>query len=163
MRIALAAVCAAAWLASVSCDFVPSYRGRTLAGEEFTSDSLKGRVVLVEFWATWCPYCRAEEPVVDQLESDYRGAGLMVLAVNVGESKEKVMQYLRQSRRHVRVVASEDTNLAEALGTSGYPTYVVIGRDGRVAGRQSGAGGAESLHELLAKAGLEPRGGVGGQ
>jgi hypothetical protein len=78
----------------------------------------------------------------------------MVLAVNVGEPREKVTAYLRRSPRHCRVVASEDTNLAAVLGTGGFPNYVLIGRDGRIAGRQSGAGGEESLRQLLAKAGI---------
>ncbi len=153
-RTALAVLCSAACLAAISCDYTPSYRARTLSGERFTSESLKGSVVLVEFWTTWCPYCRQDQPAVDAIERQYYGRGLMVLAVDVGEPREKVAQYLRQSPRHCRVVASEDTNLVEVLGSQGFPSYVLIGRDGRIAGRQSGSGGQESLRELLAKAGI---------
>ncbi|HEY1203439.1 MAG: TlpA disulfide reductase family protein [Bryobacteraceae bacterium] len=154
-RAALATFCAVAWLAAISCNYVPSYRAKTLGGEQFTSESLKGSVVLVEFWTTWCPYCRQEQPSVDAIERRYYGRGLMVLAVDVGEPKEKVAAYLRRSPRRCRVVASEDTNLVEVLGSQGFPSYVLIGRDGRVAGRQSGARGEESLRHLLAKAGLD--------
>lgn len=153
-RTALAALCAAAWLAATSCDTIPAYRARTIGGEQFTSESLKGSVVLVQFWTTWCPYCRQDQPALDAIERQYYSRGLMVLAVNVGEPREKVTAYLRRSPRHCRVVASEDTNLAAVLGTGGFPNYVLIGRDGRIAGRQDGAGGEESLRQLLAKAGI---------
>ncbi len=153
-RSALAVICSAAWLAAVSCDSIPNYSAKTLSGEQFTSESLKGSVVLVEFWTTWCPYCRQDQPTIDAIERQYHSSGLMVLAVNVGEPREKVAQYLRQSPRRCRVVASEDTNLAAVLGSSGFPSYVLIGRDGRIAGRQSGSGGEESLRRLLTKAGI---------
>ena len=151
---ALAVVCAAAWLASTACDYTPAYRVKALSGEQFTSESLKGTVVLVQFWTTWCPYCRQEQPVVDAIERKYSSRGLMVLAVNVGESRDKVAEYLRHSPRRCRVVASEDTDLAEVLGTGGFPSYVLIGRDGRIVNRQHGAGGEESLRRLLSEAGI---------
>jgi len=151
---ALAAACAVAWIAATGCDSAPAYRAKALSGEQFTSESLKGSVVLVQFWTTWCPYCRQEQPVVDAIERKYSGRGLMVLAVDVGEPREKVAEYLRHSPRHCRVVASEDTDLAQVLGTGGFPTYVLIGRDGRIVNRQNGAAGEESLRQLLSEAGI---------
>jgi thiol-disulfide isomerase/thioredoxin len=151
---ALAVLCAAAWLTGTACDYAPAYRVRALSGERFTNESLKGSVVLVQFWTTWCPYCRQDQPALDAIERQYSGRGLMVLAVNVGESREKVAEYLRHSPRHCRVVASEDTDLAEVLGTGGFPSYVLIGRDGRIVNRQHGAAGEESLRQLLSEAGI---------
>lgn len=92
--------------------------------------------------------------MVDAIERKYSGRGLMVLAVDVGEPREKVAEYLRHSPRHCRVVASEDTDLAQVLGTGGFPTYVLIGRDGRIVNRQNGAAGEESLRQLLSEAGI---------
>ncbi len=153
-RIALAVLCAAAWLAATACDRAPVYRVRALSGEQFTNESLKGSVVLVQFWTTWCPYCRQDQPALDAIERQYSGSGLMVLAVNAGEPREKVAEYLRHSPRHCRVVASEDTDLVDVLGGGGVPSYVLIGRDGRIVDRQHGAGGEESLRQLLSKAGI---------
>jgi thiol-disulfide isomerase/thioredoxin len=142
------------WAAAISCSSAPSYRATTLGGERFTNESLKGSVVLVQFWATWCGYCRADQPIVDALDREYRGKGLVVLAVNAGEPKEKVREYLRRSPRSCRVVAAEDTDLVEMLGPRGFPYYVVIDRDGRVAGNQQGSGGERALRGLLGEAGL---------
>ncbi len=113
-------------------------------------------MVLVQFWTTWCPYCRRDQPAVDAIERQFSGRGLMVLAVNVGEPREKVAEYLRQSPRQCRVVASEDSDLAEVLGPGSFPSYVLIGRDGRIVDRQHGSGGEEYLRQLVAEAGIEP-------
>ncbi len=153
-RIALAVLCSAVWVAATSCGHTPAYSARTLGGERFTNESLKGSVVLVQFWTTWCPYCRRDQPAVDALARQYYDQGLMVLAVDVGEPREKVRQYLSQSPRSCRVVASEDTDLVDVLGGHSFPYYVLIDRDGRIAGDQHGSGGEESLRQLLAKAGI---------
>lgn len=133
----------------------PDYRATTLSGERFTKASLAGKVVLVQLWATWCGYCRKEQPIVDRLIQEFGGRGLTLLAVNVGEAREKVVEYLRDFPRRPHVVLEKDTNLAELYHSGGFPAYVVIDRDGKIAGGQRGAGGEESLRELLAKAQLQ--------
>lgn len=111
--------------------------------------------MLVQFWTTWCPYCKGEQPVVDKLVQDFSGQGLVVLAVNVGESKKKVQKYLDQSPRACKIVLTEDTNLAAMFPSRGYPLYILIDREGTVVARQDGAGGEEALREMLRKAGLK--------
>ncbi|MGC9951861.1 MAG: TlpA disulfide reductase family protein [Bryobacteraceae bacterium] len=133
----------------------PRFTAKTLDGEKFSNESLKGKVVLVQFWATWCQYCRRDQPAVDAIVEDFADKGLVVLAVNVGEPKRKVKQYLAQSPRACRVVLMEDTNLAALYAARSYPLYVLIDRDGNVAGRQKGAAGEDALRRLLRKAGLE--------
>jgi thiol-disulfide isomerase/thioredoxin len=133
----------------------PRFRAKSLDGEQFSNESLKGKVVLLQFWATWCGFCRRDQPAVDAIVHDFESQGLVVLAVNVGESKSKVKKYLQDSPRACKIVATEDTNLAALFAANAYPLYVLIDRDGMIAGTQRGAGGAEALRELLAKAGLK--------
>lgn len=133
----------------------PGFRARTLDGESFTNESLKGKVVLLQFWATWCQYCRRDQSAVDAVIEDFAGKGLVVLAVNMGESKKKVKQYLYDSPRAGRIVLMEDTNLAALHAARSYPLYVLIDRDGNVAGMQRGAGGENALRRLLTEVGLE--------
>jgi thiol-disulfide isomerase/thioredoxin len=132
----------------------PQFRAKTVDGESFNNQSVKGKVVLLEFWTTWCPYCRNEELLVDQVNHDYTDKGLIVLAVDVGESKKKVKQYLAEHRRSCRIVLTDDTNLAAMYAATSYPIYVIIGRDGNIAGEQRGAGGERGLKYLLRSAGL---------
>jgi len=133
----------------------PRFRAKTLKGEIFTNDSVKGKVVLLEFWTTWCPYCHDEEQLVDGIDQEFEDKGLIVLAVDVGESKKKVMKYLAEHPRTCRVVLTDDTNLAAMYQATQYPIYVVIDRKGNIAGEQRGAGGEEALRSLIARAGLE--------
>src|SRR3984893_14277967 len=132
----------------------PRFNARTLDGEKFTNESVKGRVVLLEFWTTWCVYCFEEAGFVDQINKEFRDKGLIVLAVNVAESKKTVKKYLDQHPRTSRIVLTDDTNLAAMYEATLYPIYVVIDRDGNIAGTQRGAEGEEGLRDLLASGGM---------
>ena len=130
------------------------FRAKSLDGETFSTESVQGKIVLVEFWATWCPYCRRDAPAVDSLLDEFKGQGLLVLAVDVAESKKTVAAYLAKSPRDAKIVMMTDTNLAAWYGPKSFPHYAVIDRDGKTAGEQKGAGGERSLRHLLSKAGL---------
>ena len=82
----------------------PNFTATTLDGEKFTNDSLKGRVVLLQFWATWCKYCRRDQPAVDAMVHEFADKGLVVLAVNVGETKKKVKQYLQDLVSRILII-----------------------------------------------------------
>jgi len=130
----------------------PHFNARTMDGEKFNNDTIKRKVVLLEFWTTWCSYCLDEAPYVDRINRDYADKGVVVLAVNVGESKKTVKKYLDFHPRSSRIVLTEDTNLAAMYEATVYPIYVVIGRDGNIAGTQRGAAGERTLREFLASA-----------
>lgn len=133
----------------------PRFHAKTTSGESFNNDSVKGKVVLLEFWATWCGYCKDEEPLIEQINKEFAGKGLIVLAIDVAESKKTVKKYLEQHPRSCRIVLTEDTNLAAMYQATVYPIYVVIDRDGNIAGEQRGAAGERALRRLLANAGIE--------
>ena len=132
----------------------PRFHAKTLSGETFDNASIKGKVVLLEFWATWCQYCAAEQPTVDALQGEFADKGLVVLAIDVGESKKAVKKYLEANPRKVRVVLTDDTNLAAMYQATRYPIYVVIDRDGYIAAQQNGAAGENALRRLLRRAGI---------
>ena len=77
----------------------PRFHAKTLDGEQFTNDSTKGKVVLFQFWTTWCPYCKSEEGLVNDITAEFADKGLVVLAVDVAESKKVVQQYLKEHPR----------------------------------------------------------------
>jgi thiol-disulfide isomerase/thioredoxin len=133
----------------------PRFHAKTITGETYTNETLKGKVVLLQFWTTWCPYCRREQSLVDSIDKEFAGKGVVVLAIDVAESKKKVKQYLQDTPRSCRIVLTEDTNLAAMYQANSYPIYVVIDRDGNIAAEQRGAGGERSLRRMLRKAGVE--------
>lgn len=136
-------------------DPAPRFRARTLSGENFNNESVKGKVVLLEFWTTWCPYCHQEEALVEQVDREFSPQGLIVLAIDVAESKKTVKKYLEQHPWSCRIVLTEDTNLAAMYQANAYPIYVVIDRDGNIAAEQRGAGGERALRRMLARAGIK--------
>ena len=117
--ISLKLLCSVLFLAAL-CAFAgpddrepaPRFHAKTMTGEQFTNDSVKGKIVLLQFWTTWCPYCRREQSLVDDINQEFLDKGLVVLAVDVGESKKKVKKYLEDNPRTCRIVLTEDTNLA---------------------------------------------------
>ena len=132
----------------------PRFHATTTGGEKFTNESIKGKVVLFEFWATWCGFCDHEAPYVDQIAKEFAGKGLIVLAIDVGESKKTVKRYLEAHPRGVPIVLMEDTNLAAMYQANVYPIYVLIDRDGTIAATQRGAAGEQALRRLLMRTGL---------
>lgn len=133
----------------------PHFVAKTLDGEKLTTESLRGKVVLIEFWATWCPPCKSDAPTVDALAKEFEKDGLVVLAVNMGEPRRKVKKYLEAYPRSCKIILAEDTTLAAICEAKSYPLYVLIGRDSRITGTQIGAAGEGALRRLLARAGLE--------
>jgi thiol-disulfide isomerase/thioredoxin len=149
----LAAAFASAAVAQAS-EPAPRFSAKTMAGETFNNSTLMGKVVLVEFWTTWCPYCKRDAEPLDDLAEEFGKDGLVLLAVDVGESKKTVKAFLEQNPRRAKVVLMEDTNLAAMFAAKRFPKYALIDREGKVAGEQNGSGGDASLRRLLRKAGL---------
>jgi len=135
-------------------DAAPRFTATTLTDETFTNDSLKGKVALLQFWTTWCPYCRGDQPAVENIIHDFSGKGLVVIAVDVRESRKTLKKYLEEHPRSCHIVLTENTTLVAAFAPKSYPLYVLIDRDGNIAGTQDGAAGESSLRDLLSRAGL---------
>lgn len=133
----------------------PRFRAKTTAGTQFNNESVKGKVVLFEFWTTWCKYCDEEAQLVDDIAKEFSDKGLIVLAVDVLEPDQRVKKYLAEHPRSVPIVLTKDTNLAAMYNAQVYPIYVVIDRDGNIAGEQRGAAGERGLRRMLRQAGLE--------
>jgi hypothetical protein len=91
---------------------------------------------------------------VEDLLKEFEKHGLIVLAVNMGEPRRKVKKYLQESPRASKIALAEDTTLAAICDANSYPLYVLVDRDGNIAGVQRGAGGEGGLRRLLSKAGV---------
>lgn len=136
-------------------DTAPRFSAKTLDGQSFNNQSLMGKVVLVEFWTTWCQYCRSDAAPLDTLAAEFEKDGLLVMAVNFGESKKTVKAFLERNPRRAKIVMMADTNLAAMFDAKSFPQYVLIDRKGRVVAEQKGAGGEAALRHMLRKAGMQ--------
>ena len=134
----------------------PNFHAKTLTGDQFNNESTKGKVVLFQFWTTWCRYCQSEESLVNDITTEFAEQGLIVIAVDVGESKKAVQQYLKEHTRKCNIVLTGDTNLAAMYAATRYPIYVVVDREGKIVDTQHGAAGAR-LRQTLARAGIKKK------
>jgi thiol-disulfide isomerase/thioredoxin len=133
---------------------MPDFKAKTMNGESLTRDSLKGKPYLLQFWTTWCNYCRSDQPAVEQFIRE-KGRQIPVICVNVEESRETVTKYLATAPRSCKVVLTEDTNLTRIVKPKGFPKYVLVDAKGTIGSIQDGAGGMDALRETLAEAGLK--------
>jgi thiol-disulfide isomerase/thioredoxin len=103
-----------------------------LAGKPVDLARLRGRVVLVNFWATWCEPCIAEMPSIARLEAKLHGRPFQVLAVNYGESKAKIEAFLKKSGLKLHVLLDPDEKAADTWGAKGLPMSFLVDANGNV-------------------------------
>ena len=92
----------------------------------------RGKVVYVDFWASWCPPCRAAFPQVDKLYGKYRGQGFEVLAVNKDMQRSDALKFLESQPVSFTLVADSDNLIAESYGVKAMPSAYLIDRKGVV-------------------------------
>jgi peroxiredoxin len=130
---------AALELVPVSRAAAPAFALRALDGRSVSLASLRGDVVLLYFWATWCPYCRKELPTtMEQLARRYRDQRLTVLAVNIEEGADRVHAWSRQNGITVPVLLDLDGEVSAEYRVTATPTAVLLDREGRAIGRAVG-------------------------
>lgn len=110
----------------------PSVELATADGTPVSLASLKGNVVLVDFWASWCGPCAQAFPIVEDLFQEYRTRGFEVLAINLDEKRRDADRFLADRPHAMTVAFDPQGKSAKAFGLEGMPTSFVIGRDGRV-------------------------------
>lgn len=118
---------------------LPAFTFRDEMGRMLTLEDFRGRVVLLNVWATWCPPCRAEMPSLDRLQSKRGGPRFEVVALSIGEDEALVKSFYRQvGIKALRIYRDPDSGAMSALGIAGIPATLLIGRDGREMGRALG-------------------------
>lgn len=116
----------------------PEVSARTRSGETFALSSLKGRIVLLDFWAPWCVPCRASFPFLDGLEAKYSAQGLSVVGLTLEEREMAVAAFLEAVPVRFPVVVDATGRAGEAFGVVAMPTTFLIDRQGRIAARFEG-------------------------
>jgi thiol-disulfide isomerase/thioredoxin len=97
-----------------------------------------GKVLYVDFWASWCAPCRLSFPFMQSLDSRFRDLGLEVIAIDVGEDRAKAEAFLKESGATFAVVFDPEGKLASAYELQGMPTTLLFDRSGRLRERRVG-------------------------
>jgi thiol-disulfide isomerase/thioredoxin len=137
----------------------PDYAVTTRDGRVLTPDSLRGKVVLVNVWATWCLPCRVEMPALQSLSQAYSPDSFVVLGLSVDRGPASgVDAFLAEHGVTYPVAIVDDRTIAGFGGVRGYPTSVLIGRDGVVQHTVLGPIGPLTLRPAIARALSAPAG-----
>jgi thiol-disulfide isomerase/thioredoxin/outer membrane lipoprotein-sorting protein len=115
----------------------------------------KGKVVVLDFWATWCGPCRRWMPIVAKAQKDYAKQGVQVYAVNLRESESKVRDYLAKEKIDVPVLMDRTGSVGGDYKAGSIPTTVVVGRDGKVVRVLVGLHDEADLRDVLMDAGVK--------
>lgn len=105
---------------------------KDIQGKTVRLSDYKGKPVLVNAWATWCPPCKAEMPLLNQYFQAHASDGFMLLAVNAGDSQNEAASFASQNGLAFPVLLDPGAQLLSQLGIHSFPTSILIGRDGIV-------------------------------
>lgn len=131
----------------------PAYNTTALDGARLASDSLRGKVVLVNIWATWCTPCRVEMPLLESTWNRHKRDGLVLIGASVDRGDPSKVRAFVEERGITYPISIVNSEVIAALGgVHGYPTSVLIGRDGRVRHRVIGPIGPLSLEPAIRRA-----------
>jgi DsbE subfamily thiol:disulfide oxidoreductase len=108
----------------------PDFTIKNLKGKKVSLASFKGKPVLLNIWATWCPYCRRERAELNELYKRYNEKGLVIISVANDDSVDKVRKYIKKRPADFIVLSDEDGIVTEAYGVYALPTNFLIDRNG---------------------------------
>lgn len=121
-------------------DAAPAFTLADVHGTTVTLDSLKGKVVFLNFWAPWCQSCKEELPDIDVLHNKYSSRGFTVLSVCIERSELVVSKYLQKRQFSFPVLIDKNGEVADAYFFSGLPASFLIGKDGIIRHKHVGYG-----------------------
>ncbi len=139
---------------SANRPLAPTFTATDINGRKLDLADYRGKVILLDFWATWCGPCRIEIPGFVKLQETYREQGLVVIGVSEDDSVEPVREFYREFSMNYPVVMGEGKISELYGGIVGLPTTFLIGRDGRIYSKHMGATDVsvfeQEIKELLA-------------
>lgn len=118
--------------AAASFAVAPDTEMKTLAGESFRISQLRGRVVVVNFWATWCLPCRAEIPDFNAMQKDYEARGFTIVGVSSHDTPEMIQDFQSVVKQDYQLLTSGDDAPADFQTGPGRPATFILDREGRV-------------------------------
>lgn len=120
-----------------------------LHGERVTLSDLKGKNVYINFWATWCKWCIKEMPDMEKVYHDYKDENIVMLAIDVGESHDKVTAYLKEHPYSFRVVLDPDKKVTQSYKLRSIPVSIFVDKQGRVAYNRVGTLTEEQMRTVI--------------
>ena len=111
-------------------NFAPDFQATTAAGAPISLHQFAGKVVVLDFWATWCPPCRSSVPELKELSKKYSGDQLQLISISADSDREKWQGYIAKKKMDWPQIWDSNSAIRNAFGVSSFPTYLVIDRKG---------------------------------
>lgn len=120
-------------------------------GNQVSIEQWRGQMVLLNFWTSWCNYCREEMPYLNQFNNIARPYGWVVVSVNINKERSiiNVLNYIKKENLNFPVLLDTDGKIANELGIRVLPTSLIIDRDGKIKSIKIGMWREEELMNLL--------------
>ena len=112
---------------------------KDLNGKELSLSDLKGKKVFLNFWATWCPPCKAEMPEIEKLYQETKDSNLVIVAVEIGEPLDTVKSFIDRNKYNFKVLLDSDQSVASKYAITSIPTSYFIDVDGNIVSKSVGA------------------------
>ncbi|HTB84182.1 MAG TPA: TlpA disulfide reductase family protein [Candidatus Sulfotelmatobacter sp.] len=128
-------------------DAMPDLAGFKLDGK--LPDSLAGKVVVIDFWASWCGPCKESFPAMNELQKKYSDKGLVIIAVNEDEEASDMKDFLKDNPANFTVVRDAGQKLVAVAGIGTMPSSFVFGPDGKIKFTHAGFHGAETRKQYV--------------
>ncbi len=130
------------------------FRLKTLDGaRSLGPPDFRGKVVIVDFWATWCGPCQIQARILDSLARSYQGKNVQFLAANVGETAQTVQSFVKDKPFPYPVLVDPD-GVSDDLGVIALPTLLIIDPKGKVAYFEAGIADADVIKRILRQSGV---------
>ena len=117
----------------------PDFQLQSLDGQTVSLGDLQGKPVLINFWATWCSPCRGEMPYIQEIYEGWSDRGLVVLAINIGESSSKAEEFMQSYNLSLTVLLDTKQDVAQKYNIQYIPTTFFIDKDGIIQDKLIGA------------------------
>jgi cytochrome c biogenesis protein CcmG/thiol:disulfide interchange protein DsbE len=134
---------------NVKAEPAPEFTLALFGSGEIASDDLRGQVVMLDFWASWCPPCRDEAPVLAQVYGEYRERGVEFVGFNLWDNAGAAELFLQQQGHEYPNGVDEGGKIAISYGVRGIPEKFFLDREGRIVRKFSGPMDPETLRQIL--------------
>ncbi len=125
------------------------FKLQDLNGREVSLSDLRGKNVFLNFWATWCPSCKAEMPEIEKLYQETKNSDLVILAINLGENRQTVQSFKDKNKYNFNMLLDADQAVAIKYDITSIPTSFFIDKDGNIISKKIGAMNIDEMKSYI--------------